>query len=541
MATSLPDCIIAQMKAGVAAHKTGSLRVAEDRYKAVLSMGNHPGAAALLANVLLARASSAKESLTLEERVALRATSLPYARQSIEGVDSREVVEQKKLLARYAYYLLAYSGLVKLEDSVHGEAAEAGLPNADGRSALLKEAIGCLYRVTTLDPSYFLAWRNLGIALTAADRHEEAEGAMARAVITSPTPVDWDLYYKHGKCLKRVGKEMEALGRYGDAVEASEGKEEVPLFWLRVALAGEDDGSGAVVVKKSHKPLPPPLATRLMELVGRFGGAAGPSEGGTQHHHQPSATLSAPPNSYIRKLFDRYAPHFDKHLVEVLGYKTPTAMRALALEACGMGVGGGGKSTSPPFARCADLGCGTGLAGVAFRDLIAGDLDGCDLSPAMVVETEKRGIYREVSAEDVVVWLGRNGGEGGGYDLVLCADVVVYIGDLEPLMRGVVHTLREATAAGAARATSTTTAAATTPPPIFVFSTEALLGEGGKEVDGGKSTFRLTPTGRCQHDTNYIKRLAGACGLKVVAHRRENIRENAGVPVVGDLWVMGVE
>ena len=102
-------------------------------------------------------------------------------------------------------------------------------------------------------------------------------------------------------------------------------------------------------------------------------------------------------------------------------------------------------------------------------------------------------------------------------------------------MRGVVHTLREATAAaaGAARSTAAT-------PPIFVFSTEALLGEGGKEVDGGKSTFRLTPTGRCQHDTNYIKRLAGVCGLKVVAHRRENIRENAGVPVVGDLWVMGL-
>ena len=484
--------MLSMMKDGTVKHKQGDLSGAQRCYYAVLEEGPHAGASILLANVLLARAASASETLSIEERVSLRSSSLPLARQSLEGIEKRGVEEQKKLWCRYAYYLLALCGLIKAEGSVHGDAAVAGLPPSSEKEALLEEAISSLQTVTKLDPGYHLAWRNLGMALTGVGRHEEAEVAMGFAVSSCPSPVSWDTYYKHGKCLKRLGREAEALGRYGDAVEASDGQQELPLFWLRVALAEVSSGSA------KHASLPIPLGERLNALVLRYGGGAS----------------APPPDSYIRKLFDGYATHFDSHLVGVLGYKTPTAMRARVLEESG-------DYPKPQWHRCADLGCGTGLAGLAFRDLVSGAMEGCDLSPAMIVEASRRDLYLSVEAAEAVAWLERKRGEGDWFDLVLCADVVVYIGDLGPLFRGVRGVLKRVEGVGEGRP----------PPPRFVFSTETLLG-------GVGATFRLTGTGRCQHCSEYIRRLAEECGLRVVAQRRQAIRENAGVPVTGDLWLL---
>jgi predicted TPR repeat methyltransferase len=189
------------------------------------------------------------------------------------------------------------------------------------------------------------------------------------------------------------------------------------------------------------------------------------------------------------------------------------------------------------------LGCGTGLAGVAFRGLVRGPLDGCDLSPGMVAEAEKRaGLYRLVEAGEVVEWLESRAAGGAFYDLVLSADVLVYIGGLERLFDCVARTLRGAAAAAAAAAGEGASDAAAPPPPsppppppVFMFSTEAQLGEG----EAAGATFELSATGRCRHAASYIRRLAAERGLTVHAHAREAIRENAGLPVMGDLWCIG--
>ena len=47
-----------------------------------------------------------------------------------------------------------------------------------------------------------------------------------------------------------------------------------------------------------------------------------------------------------------------------------------------------------------DLGCGTGLAGAAFRPLAA-RLDGIDLSPAMIEKARARGIYDHLAVADL--------------------------------------------------------------------------------------------------------------------------------------------
>ena len=74
-----------------------------------------------------------------------------------------------------------------------------------------------------------------------------------------------------------------------------------------------------------------------------------------------------------------------------------------------------------------DLGCGTGLAGAAFRPLAA-RLDGVDLSPAMIEKARAQDTSMTISiVADLETALSA---PGPAYDLILAADTLVYLGDL---------------------------------------------------------------------------------------------------------------
>ena len=554
MATTAPPddvaaAVTACMRLATAAHKRSDLPTAESHYRAALALGPHPGAAILLANLLQSRAS-ADPGLSLSARAALRAEALPLARQSVAGVEARSPTERKLLWARYAYFLLSLGGYVVSEGGVATRAVL--LPAEAERKALLAEATAALRRVVALDAGYVLAWRNLALALGAAEAFEEAEGALRCAVAANSSSGGvagkeghWELLYRHGKALKRCGREEEALGRIVEAVAASGGREELPLFWLRVALAEEAEAvaaegaaaggaasGAAAAASPRHSRLSPQLLQRVRSTLAQFSGApGGGSEGGNSGNSSKggsgggggsvggsAAASAAPPNAYIRKLFDGYAAQFDAHLVGALGYRTPAALASLAA-----GIGGAGCT----WRRTADLGCGTGLAGGAFALLLAAPrvLEGCDLSPGMLAEAAKLGMYTALDAAEAAGWVEGRVGAGGWFDLVLCADVVVYMGDLMPLFSAVARALRAAPPLPPPA-----------PPPLFVFSTEALLGPVAAAGEG----YRLSGTGRCQHAEAYVRQQAAGVGMRVAGHAREVIRENGGLPVQGDLWALTV-
>ena len=52
-----------------------------------------------------------------------------------------------------------------------------------------------------------------------------------------------------------------------------------------------------------------------------------------------------------------------------------------------------------------DLGCGTGLSGLALRDAGFTTIDGCDLSEEMLERARKKGVYRELVAADLTAAL----------------------------------------------------------------------------------------------------------------------------------------
>ena len=98
---------------------------------------------------------------------------------------------------------------------------------------------------------------------------------------------------------------------------------------------------------------------------------------------------------YVRRLFDQHAPEFDQALVERLDYRGPElllgAVRAVA-------------GTTPRFGSVLDLGCGTGLAGAAFRPFCDW-LVGVDISPGMIEQARGKGLYDRLVVGDLLEFL----------------------------------------------------------------------------------------------------------------------------------------
>ena len=172
---------------------------------------------------------------------------------------------------------------------------------------------------------------------------------------------------------------------------------------------------------------------------------------------------------YVRHLFDQFSADYDSRMLSQLSYRAPQILRELA------------NLTMPGRTKLAilDLGCGTGLSGAAFKDLGA-RLDGIDLSPAMIEKARARDIYDHLSVGDIESGLGES-----LYDLVLAADTLVYLGDLDAAMRAV--------------------AAALKADGYFLFTVETKDGEG----------FELGPKRRWRHSEPYLRDMAERHGIDV--------------------------
>jgi predicted TPR repeat methyltransferase len=139
-----------------------------------------------------------------------------------------------------------------------------------------------------------------------------------------------------------------------------------------------------------------------------------------------AADLGSMRPAYVKALFDQYAPKFDAALMGDLGYCAPALLLAevvVARTAAGKPV---------KFGRAIDLGCGTGLAARAFATIVD-EIIGIDLSPGMIARARATGLYAELDVAEIVEGLGRR--PDASADLMLAADVMVYVHDMAPLLR----------------------------------------------------------------------------------------------------------
>src|ERR1700687_407298 len=108
-----------------------------------------------------------------------------------------------------------------------------------------------------------------------------------------------------------------------------------------------------------------------------------------------AAPLSAMPPAYVRTLFDQYAPKFEAALVDDLGYRGPALLFKAVLSSRA------GVRKPAFFRRAIDLGCGTGLAAIAFTANVD-QFIGIDLSPRMIERARASGLYAQLEVAEML-------------------------------------------------------------------------------------------------------------------------------------------
>ena len=207
-------------------------------------------------------------------------------------------------------------------------------------------------------------------------------------------------------------------------------------------------------------------------------------------HAAENNPTDMPPTGYIASLFDNYAPRFEGHLSGSLGYRAPEILKNLVVSS--------GESEGMA-ANAIDLGCGTGLAGEAFKDLCE-TLVGVDLSNNMLHQAREKGVYAQLLNADITEAIEQL---GMLFDLFICADTLVYIGNIQPLFASIANHSESGT--------------------LLTFSTEIGQGE----------NFELLPSGRYCHSDNYVKHTAAAAGFDLVKFEEHPLRKE------GRQWISG--
>lgn len=333
-----------------------------------------------------------------------------------------------------------------------------------------EEALDSCDKAIAIDVHFAPAWRGRAMLLARLRRYPDALVALDR--LASLVPEQAGTLQHRGQLLQKLGRHDEALIAYDEALALDR---TLAQAWTSRGGILMDRGRIDEAVECYRQALvqggdPALNGYFLASLTGRDAPAGAPTR-------------------YVQSLFDDYAETFDAHLVNVLRYE---AHRFLV---------GNLRGVAPErFDAALDLGCGTGLCAPLLTSAVQ-RLEGVDLSPLMLEKARALGLYEQLVQGDLVEHLRITARR---YDLVLAADVFIYVGDLEPVFAGVRRVLRHG--------------------GVFCFSVE--------QADETQ-TVQLNTHQRYAHSERYVRQLAARHGYQVVRMLRHAIREDRREPISG--------
>jgi len=445
-----------------------------------------PGAARPLLNAVLRLLPPDAELADLEARVLLLEGNAAGACAVLDAAIARDPASVVLRLARAA---------------ARGQAGDAAGAAGDAAEAVV------------LDRGHARAKALLGAFLLQLGRHAEARACLAEAVAAAPLDAAGRMHLAAAR--DACGDAAGALATLEEGLALAPAEVGLRTATMVARLrAGDCAGAEALALAACRAGVADACVLGLLgharSSLGRHAEAAeayaearklAPEDtyvrhlaaaGGLAHDTGRAST------HYVRVVFDGYASRFDTHLIS-LGYRIPGLIRT---ELAGL----------PPADRrgpVLDLGCGTGLLAVAAADTVPGPWIGVDLSPGMLAEAGKRGLYAELHEVDIERFVAE---DARAFPLIVAGDALPYLGDLAPLTGGV--------------------AARLAPGGHFLFSVEHLAGT------AGAVPWRLGRLGRYAHSDTHIAAAAAAAGLAVLAMRPEAVRLEAGVPVPGLLVIL---
>lgn len=339
--------------------------------------------------------------------------------------------------------------------------------------------------VLRLVPNHSVAHFNLGLIYFEEGRFEEAIKHLQQSLIRETVDNEPE---NNTEALYYLAHAHLALGHITEAIEFLEQILKSP----NIDKKGENHHNLAVLyLRQNNKP----KALYHFEQALKYQ----PKNDTAKHMVMAlkgSQSESGAPKQYIADLFDQYADYYDDHVKEKLQYKVPGLLRN-AVGRC--------MKTHSSAGRVLDLGCGTGLCGITFRDLAA-ELIGVDISPKMAEKAEALGAYEQVVVSDIKDYL--NDPKLQPFDLIIAGDVLVYTGDLGKIFEEVAQALL--------------------PKGRFAFTIEHTRDK----------NYFLNATGRYAHSSDYIHQLAAANHFNIELEETIVLREHEGKAVDGRLFVL---
>ncbi len=366
------------------------------------------------------------------------------------------------------------AALLLLEEALAADPAglDAWLHRAEALAALGRhdDALACLGSALELRPDCVPALYQRSVVLNAMGRYAESLAASTRLVAREPESTDG--WWIRAEALHRLERHEEALAAFDTLLDINPA---LHRAWSQRAAILKDLGRHDEAAKAFRRS----IALGGDTALNRYFLASLTGE-------EPPATA---PRLYVEALFDDYSGQFDAHLVDVLAYR---AHSVLVEHAKGVG-----KSH---YRAALDLGCGTGLCGPLVK-AFADRVDGVDLSAKMIDKAGVPGVYATLVQADLASFLQ---GTDQRYDMVLSADVFIYVGALEAVFAGVQRVLE--------------------PGGLFCFSVE----RADSDVE-----YRLMPSQRYAHSLRYLKTLAASHGFEIAKVVEHPIREEQGRPIEG--------
>lgn len=343
------------------------------------------------------------------------------------------------------------------------------------RQGHYERAESALRTALTLRPAFLDAAVNLARLWTKIGRYAEAVHMLQKAVRFQPDNPELPL--ELSQTLAQAGRFSEARDATSLAVQLNPDSVE---YRIRYAVALEAAGDVPAAIKElkhvlRHNPKNDEAAFLLSAI--------------TKDHESSRA-----PVKYVSRLFDEYAPGFERHLREKLDYRGPEQLFELVTH------------SDPERAwNILDLGCGTGLCGQVFRH-VASSITGVDLSSEMIRLSRDSGFYETLEQGDLLEFLTVTQHR---FDLILAADVLSYFGDLSEVIRLCANRLCNS--------------------GVLAFTVEAL--EFAAEPCEPLSDFALLNTRRFAHSRTYLERVTKQFGLTAISIVEKPLRRNPIEPI----------
>jgi predicted TPR repeat methyltransferase len=345
-----------------------------------------------------------------------------------------------------------------------------------GQREDLAQSERLIARAVRIEPNVAAAHANLGNTLRLMDRFDEAMGSYDRALRLQPDNAR--ALKGRGLILWRSRRCEEALACYERLLRI---EADYADGWIMRGASLDELQRHDEAVASYRKALEFDDVTNPDKI--RYVLAAMGSE------PMPSAS----PVQYVRDLFDKYARRFDEHLVSQLHYRVPELLVAQLQ-----------PLVSTRNLDVLDLGCGTGLCGPLLKPW-ARSLTGLDVSEKMLEEAARKQAYDSLVAGEINAYLETR---SACFDLIVAADVFIYIGDLSGVFAGAYGALR--------------------PGGLFAFSTETSL----------DADTRLQESLRYAHSAAYLRRLAAATGWLVESTTQHVLRDENRRGVDGTLAIL---